>query len=299
MRTGASLVTSADRPMLSACPRCRTPLAQPNPSRCPGCGESLSSSQVPSVRTSPRGPYLTGRLLDGKLSEFPLGARTTLGRHPANTLRLADREVSKEHASIDRVGNGFVLKDLGSSNGTYANGRRVRELRLKDGDEIALGNSRLVFHSGDVLTSSGSPGVTVLASAQAAPAFLAQLDQPAVEETEFRPAEQLKDAAALRQDCEKLRIAHEFHRQVGLERDQKSLLDKILAVSFLVNEQGELVAQAVHHRTGSDEEVVLSDTVLKRVLETRQAVLTADAILDSRFSGSESIVAQRIRSAMA
>ncbi|HET9155905.1 MAG TPA: FHA domain-containing protein, partial [Myxococcaceae bacterium] len=265
---------------------------------------------MPSVRTSPRGPYLTGRLLDGKLSEFPLGPRTTLGRHPANTLRLADREVSKEHASIDRVGNGFVLKDLGSSNGTYVNGRRVRELRLKDGDEIALGNSRLVFHSGDVLTSSRSPGVTVLASAQAAPAFLAQLDQPAVEETEFRPAEQLKDAAALRQDYEKLRIAHEFHRQVGLEREQKSLLDKILAVSFqllaadhgvifLVNEQGELVAQAVKHRSGNDEEVVLSDTVLKRVLETRQAVLTADAILDSRFSGSESIVAQGIRSAMA
>ncbi len=45
--------------------------------------------------------------------------------------------------------------------------------------------------------------------------------------------------------------------------------------------------------------MVLSDTVLKRVLETRQAVLTADAILDSRFSGSESIVAQGIRSAMA
>jgi adenylate cyclase len=297
--------------MPSACPRCRTPLAQPNPYRCPSCGEVLAASQiVPSVRTSPRGPYLTGRLLDGKLSEFPLAARTTLGRHPANTLRLADREVSKEHACIERAGNAFVIKDLGSSNGTYVNGRRVRELKLKEGDEIALGNSRLVFHTGDVVTSTGSPGVTVLASAQAAPAFLAQLDQPAVEETEFRPADQLKDPGALRQDYEKLRIAHEFHRQVGLEPEQKSLLDKILNVSFqllaadhgvifLVDPKGELVAEAVHHRTGSDEEVVLSDTVLKRVLETRQAVLTADAILDSRFSGSESIVAQGIRSAMA
>jgi adenylate cyclase len=297
--------------MPSACPRCRTPLAQPNPYRCPDCGEVLTASQVvPSVRTSPRGPYLTGRLLDGKLSEFPLGARTTLGRHPANTLRLADREVSKEHACVERAGTGFIIKDLGSSNGTYVNGRRVRELKLKEGDEIALGNSRLVFHSGDVLTSTGSPGVTVLASAQAAPAFLAQLDQPAVEETEFRPADQLKDPAALRQDYEKLRIAHEFHRQVGLEREQKSLLDKILSVSFqllaadhgvifLVDPGGELAAAAVHHRSGTDEEVVLSDTVLKRVLETRQAVLTADAILDSRFSGSESIVAQGIRSAMA
>ena len=58
--------------------------------------------------------------------------------------------MSKEHAAIEKVGNAFLLKDLGSSNGTFVNGRRVRELRLKEGDEIALGNSRLVFHSGDV-----------------------------------------------------------------------------------------------------------------------------------------------------
>ncbi|HXX32501.1 MAG TPA: adenylate/guanylate cyclase domain-containing protein [Myxococcaceae bacterium] len=262
------------------------------------------------MRTSPRTAYLTGRLLDGKVSEFPLTGRTTLGRHPANTLRLADREVSKEHAVIERAGNTYLVKDLGSSNGTYVNGRRIREHRLKDGDEITLGNSRLTFRSGDLLTSTGSPGVTVLASAQAAaPAFLAQIDQP-VGDDEFRPADQLNDANALRADYEKLRLAHEFHRQVGLERDQKSLLDKILRASFellaadhgvlfLVDAKGELAAEAVRHRKEQEEEVVVSDTVLKRVLETRQAVLTADAVLDSRFSGSESIVAQGIRSAMA
>jgi adenylate cyclase len=262
------------------------------------------------VRTSPRTAYLTGRLLDGKVSEFPLTGRTTLGRHPANTLRLADREVSKEHAVIERAGNTYLVKDLGSSNGTYVNGRRIREHRLKDGDEITLGNSRLTFRSGDLLTSTGSPGVTVLAAAQsAAPAFLAQIDQPVVDD-EFRPADQLNDANALRVDYEKLRLAHEFHRQVGLERDQKSLLDKILRASFdllaadhgvlfLVDAKGELAPEAVRHRKEQEEEVVVSDTVLKRVLETRQAVLTADAVLDSRFSGSESIVAQGIRSAMA
>ncbi len=261
--------------------------------------------------TAARGPRLSGRLADGKVGEFPLaGVRTTLGRHPANTLRLVDREVSKEHASIEKIGGGFLLKDLGSSNGTFVNGRRVKELRLRDGDEIALGNSRLIFHSGEQsLLSTSSPGVTVLAAAQSMPAFLAQIDQS--EEGEFRPIDQISDANSLRQDYEKLRIAHEFHRQVGLERDQKSLLDKILKVAFqllaadngvlfLKDEQGELVPQAVRHRKqGDGEEVVVSDTVLKRVAETRQAVLTADAILDSRFSSSESIVAQGIRSAMA
>src|SRR3712207_3051308 len=101
-----------------------------------------------------------------------------MGRHPANTVRLVDREVSKEHASIERVGRDFVLRDMGSSNGTFVNGRRVRELKLRDGDEIVVGSSRLVFHSSE--GSSPPPktaGVTVVA--QSIPAFLAQMDQQA------------------------------------------------------------------------------------------------------------------------
>ncbi len=318
--------------MTTVCPKCHVPLPVPTPLACPTCGEALSAvapivpiplvqavSQGPAEVETPlvrpsgsgsiRGPRLVGRLADGRSGEFALAVKTTLGRHPANTLRLVDREVSKEHASIERIGTTFLLRDLGSSNGTFVNGRRVREMRLRDGDEIALGNSRLVFHSGDIPPST-SPGVTVVASAQSMPAFLAQLDQIQVEESEFRPAEQIKDIPSLRQDYEKLRIANEFHRLVGLERDQKSLLDKILkvafellaadnAVMFLPDENGELKAEAVSHRKEGDAEVVVSETVLKKVMSTRQAVLTADAILDSRFSSSESIVAQGIRSAMA
>ena len=56
-------------------------------------------------------------------------------------------------------------------------------------------------------------------------------------------------------------------------------------VLFLVDEQGGLSPEAVHHRKGDGEEVVVSDTVLKRVAETRQAVLTADAILDCSRRG--------------
>jgi len=256
-----------------------------------------------------RGPRLSGRLPDGRIGDFDLAEKNTLGRHANNTLRLVDREVSKEHASIDRMaGGGFLLRDLGSSNGTFVNGRRVKELKLREGDEISLGNSRLVYHEGQ-RGGSSSPNVTVVASDQSVPAFLAQIEH--VEEAEFRPAEKLTDIGALRLDYEKLRIAHEFHRQVGLERDQKSLLDKIInvafqllaadnAVLFLVDQRsGALVPQMVRNRRKDSEEVILSETVLKRVIETRQAVLTADAIIDSRFKSSESIVAQGIRSAMA
>jgi adenylate cyclase len=258
-----------------------------------------------------KGARLAGRFADGKIGEFPLGEKTSLGRHPNNTLRLVDREVSKEHCTIERVGVTFLLRDLNSSNGTFVNGRKVRELRLRDGDEIALGNSRLVFHAGEgsgAQAPASSAGVTVVASAQSMPAFLATVAQ--MESAEFRPADKLTDLETLRQDYEKLRIANEFHRLVGMERDLKSLLDKILkvafqllaadnAVIFLVDGEGGLTPQAVLRRKDENLEVVVSDTVLKRVCETRSAVLTADAILDSRFSSSESIVAQGIRSAMA
>lgn len=273
----------------------------------PKLGQVYAPGQV-------KGPRLAGRFADGKQGEFPLGNKTSLGRHPNNTLRLVDREVSKEHATIERVGNTFLLRDLNSSNGTFVNGRKVRELRLRDGDEIALGNSRLVFHSGEVGpgggTPSTSPGVTVVASAHSMPAFLAQVEQK--EDAEFRPADQIQDIPSLKQDYEKLRIANEFHRFVGAERELKSLLDKILtvafqllaadnAVIFLPDDQGKLHDAAVKKRKEKemDQPVVVSDTVLQRVAQTRSAVLTADAILDSRFSSSESIVAQGIRSAMA
>jgi adenylate cyclase len=258
-----------------------------------------------------KGPRLKGKFADGKEGEFPLAERTSLGRHPNNTLRLVDREVSKEHCVIERVGATFLLRDLNSSNGTFVNGRKIRELRLRDGDEIALGNSRLVFmsgadHAGQTPTSQA--GVTVVQSAHSMPAFLATVAQ--MESAEFRPADKLSDVETLKQDYEKLRIANEFHRLVGMERDLPSLLDKILgvafqllaadnAVIFLTDDNGELNPQAIKRRKQDQAEVTVSETVLKRVAETRSAVLTADAILDSRFSSSESIVAQGIRSAMA
>jgi adenylate cyclase len=245
---------------------------------------------------------------DGTLGEFPLGPKTSLGRHPANTLRLVDREVSKEHAVIEQSGREFILRDLNSSNGTFVNGRRVKEMRLRDGDEITLGGSKFTFHAGDAPTQPSAPaGVTVVANPRSVPAFLAQMDQGP---QNFRPADELSDMEALRKDYEKLRIAYEFHRQVSLAGTQQELFDQIIRVAFqllpadngvilTLSTNGEFEPVAVHHRQGKVVSVMLSDTVLKRVVETGKAVLTADAIIDERFAAAESIVAQGIRSAMA
>ncbi|HYO60003.1 MAG TPA: adenylate/guanylate cyclase domain-containing protein [Archangium sp.] len=270
-----------------------------------------------------RVPHLKGRFPDGTTGEFPLGELTTLGRHPSNTLRLVDREVSKEHATIERMGRDFILRDLGSSNGTFVNGRRVAELRLRDGDEISLGATRLVFHSGETSGAfppvpapaevSASPGkaaprVTVVARSHAIPAFLAQMDQQVPQN--FRPAEQIQELATLKREYEKLRIAYEFHRQVSQQGKQADLFEQILSVAFQLLEadhgvllkpgaDGQFTPVTMKHRQGSPANVMVSDTVLQKVAETKKGVLTADAIIDERFSSSESIVAQGIRSAMA
>lgn len=255
-----------------------------------------------------RGPRLTGKLADGSLGDFPLDRpRLTLGRHPANSLRLVDREVSKEHAAIEQAGRGYVLRDLNSSNGTFVNGRRVlRELTLRDGDVIVLGNCRFTFHAGE-LPAPLTAGITVVAHEASAPAFLAHMDAGP---QSFRPAEQVTDLHALRRDYEKLRIAHEFHRRVGLMVRQEDLFEHVLEVAFqlLAADNGVLFVPdgaggyapaAVRNRQGGAVDLQVPDTVLRHVTDKRQAVLTANAIIDERFSAAESIVAQGIRSAMA
>jgi len=267
-----------------------------------------ASVPFPAQSKAIKGPRLTGMFADGTLGEFPLGPKTSLGRHPANTLRLVDREVSKEHAVIEQSGREFILRDLNSSNGTFVNGRRVKEMRLRDGDEITLGSSKFTFHAGDAPSLPAAPaGVTVVANPRSVPAFLAQMDQGP---QNFRPADELGDVEAIRKDYEKLRIAYEFHRQVSLAGTQQELFDQIIRVAFqllpadngvilTLSADGEFEPVAVHHRQGKVMSVMLSDTVLRRVVETGKAVLTADAIIDERFSAAESIVAQGIRSAMA
>jgi len=74
-----------------------------------------------------------------------LGVSTTVGRTPDNQIVVPVREVSRRHAEIVLTEGGYVLKDLGSPNGTFVNGERVAEHRLQDDDRIAIGGQVFVF----------------------------------------------------------------------------------------------------------------------------------------------------------
>ncbi|MBK5224891.1 MAG: FHA domain-containing protein [Acidimicrobiia bacterium] len=69
----------------------------------------------------------------------------TIGRMPDSTIVLADPNVSRNHAEIRPQGDGYVVTDLGSTNGTRVNGVKITEHELHDGDEVVFGNTRMEF----------------------------------------------------------------------------------------------------------------------------------------------------------
>jgi hypothetical protein len=72
-------------------------------------------------------------------------ARITLGRSSSCQLRFADDTVSRRHAALVVRDGAWHVVDLGSSNGTFVNGRRVLEAEVRPGDELGLGAARLTL----------------------------------------------------------------------------------------------------------------------------------------------------------
>jgi len=82
-------------------------------------------------------------------SKFVLeGDVTRVGRHPDSEIFLDDITVSRRHAEFVRQGSGYVVRDVGSLNGTYLNRERIDEAQLANGDELQIGKFRLVFFLG-------------------------------------------------------------------------------------------------------------------------------------------------------
>jgi adenylate cyclase len=268
----------------------------------------------------------------------------TLGRHPNNTMQILDRIVSKEHCHIDLVAGRYVLKDLGSLNGTFINGERLNGERvLNPGDEVTMGSTRIIFHddapratapAGAPPMGRPSPGPAAAPVAPGVPApqpkaplggqarskvtiapgmvesHIRTKLAPLIDQS-FLPEKLVHDHDSLRRDYEKLRVSYEVIRAIGNTLDVDQLLAKILDCAFellaadrgvvlLYDEDRELKPRAVRTKSGrTDEEVLLSTTIIAEVLKDKAAVLSNDAAQDSRFSGAHSIIMQGIRSSMA
>ena len=108
--------------------------------------------------------------------------RTTFGRRPDSTLAFVDVKVSGVHLEIVKDGTSCVLRDLGSTNGTFLGGHKVTEVALSHGDRVKLGQNEFVFvdlsRGAASVESAGDPSATAKSAAlppprSKAPALLA------------------------------------------------------------------------------------------------------------------------------
>jgi adenylate cyclase len=253
--------------------------------------------------------------------ERQLFRHNSLGRHPRNTHQVLDRVVSKEHCHIELVDEDYVLKDLGSLNGTYVNGDRVVDQHtLQPGDEITIGSTRIVFEPDEgrgevtfdrLLSEEPREATQRFKIGDSDASHLIRAKVSVLAEKTFFAEELIQDDASLRRDYEKLRASHEVSRAIELGTSITALCGKILEVAFrlvpadrgvvlLHNDQGHLEPVAVRTSEESDGngEVIVSRTVLDAVVREKEAILSHDASADARFQSAQSVIMQGIRSTM-
>ena len=179
--------------------------------------------------------------------------------------------MSKNHCLIfiDPQGN-YKIKDLGSRNGTFVNRQRIQsEVVLESGDEITLGMTSCIFLPGKV------DGLVALDDERRQVVVFDQVIDSASQQNRFLPEKEITDEKTLRADYEKLRVAEELQRDIGLEPNLNRIFNRILARTFEVLEcdqavilmkdpNGQMAVEAFKTRT-KKEQIVVSSTIIKRV----------------------------------
>lgn len=97
---------------------------------------------------------------------------TTFGRKPDNDVPIDNQAISGHHGRIVKSGGDYFVEDLGSTNGTYVNGHKVKKHKLNSNDNIAIARHVLVFvvePSGASAPSAPPPQPAAAAAAPAPP----------------------------------------------------------------------------------------------------------------------------------
>lgn len=85
---------------------------------------------------------------EGLKPAFPMNKdQIVIGREVKCDLMLNNESVSRRHAEIVRLAEGYLLRDLNSRNGTFVNNQRVQEYVLRDGDKVGIGDIQFIFEA--------------------------------------------------------------------------------------------------------------------------------------------------------
>ena len=260
------------------------------------------------------------------------GSSITIGRDTANQIQVHDTEVSRHHARIEIAEDkSFRLTDLGSSNGTFVNSRKVNSEILRSGDRVQVGRTLMIFTGGpEPLTPSAKDVVNIVGqgdlldmsqirSSMQTPYENSNL--PPASDSESRIAETLNlalaapstssagETAAPRTHWEIVYLVGQaISRTVDLDDLLRQVLDLIFqwiacdrgCILMIDDASGHLTPTHSRSRKQNlaNAKIEISRTILDYVVAQKEGVLTSNAQDDSRWDNVQSIVNLGIQEAI-
>jgi sigma-B regulation protein RsbU (phosphoserine phosphatase) len=221
------------------------------------------------------------------------GETISIGRASDCSIPIKDRYLSRKHAEIVIHGSAWLLKDLGSANGTYLNGVRVeRDSPLVNGDRIRLGDTEILFETAEHNTDR----------------FLAVGDAPA-SATIAIPIKDIDNARHDTGDLAKLATLNALARELIEDRPMGELfgfiVDRVLqhtgasraAIGILGSDGLSFSNVEVRRQDKNDSaELRISRTVLEEVVQEKKVLAFMDVAMDEKLKRAQSIIMQGIRS---
>jgi adenylate cyclase len=221
-----------------------------------------------------------------------------IGRSSECDLPLQDEDVSRKHCLVEIRDGEFYVRDLGSANGTFVNGKGVQVARLADGDAITVGSSRLVFWRSDEQSEPQPGGEHTIVAAT----------HVAADEPPFRFVTAQSSPGQISNALEKFKLLYRTNEIISQFAEPDLLFARILEQLFEVlpvdsgaimlgSDPDHMEVAAVRRRSqDATSSAALSRTVLRRVFAKREALLIRDAQADHRFNDAQSVMASGARS---
>jgi serine phosphatase RsbU (regulator of sigma subunit)/pSer/pThr/pTyr-binding forkhead associated (FHA) protein len=220
----------------------------------------------------------------------------SIGRASECSIPIKDRYLSRHHAELIAVDGSWLLKDLGSVNGTYLNGTRVeRDVPLKAGDRIRMGDTEILFETPEPNTDR----YFAIADTAERPSIAIPIQDIDRASVEAGGVERLQTLNTLARDLIEDRPMNELFGFI-VDRVMEHLRPSRAAIALL-SEDGRSFTQVEVRRSDrtDDSELKISHTLLSDLVEAKRAIALVDIASNEKLSAAKSIVMQGIRSILA
>jgi Nif-specific regulatory protein len=244
-------------------------------------------------------------VLKGETYELPEG-EISIGRDPSNQIVLNDQSVSNRHCLFNITSERVVITDLGSFNSTLVNGVPVSEKTLTQGDQVAVGENLFFFLSGSDESSLTLKAVHLEDEDLMTRSTVRLQKENALYLKPENVMEDLPSAARIARDLNALlKISMTISSVRSSKALQQRLLELILEVipaeRGAIIQFGTIPGEATslvgwNRQARSEQEVRVSQTIIKQVSQEGDAVLSNDVLESSSMGKAESLRLAKTRS---